>query len=196
MQGRLAHKAHGSLAFAAALLILCCRVDGVAGYSKVGVESDGELSLEELAGFGTLSGGVMEEVQRLASTGRKDAVQAIIDGTSAMAVAHRPDGEEMDDDDWDVGHARSLAVFLNGRGIDTPGPQGEPIVDDDLMVIFNAAPDTVPFDLPSALGDGWTVVVDTAGEGWLADPPAAPETLDVEGRSLVILLRSAATTTR
>ena len=108
----------------------------------------------------------------------------------------RPDGEEMDDDDWDVGHARSLAVFLNGRGIDTPGPQGEPIVDDDLMVIFNAAPDTVPFDLPSALGDGWTVVVDTAGEGWLTDPPAAPETLDVEGRSLVILLRSAATTTR
>ena len=95
MQGRLAHKAHGSLAFAAALLILCCRVDGVAGYSKVGVESDGELSLEELAGFGTLSGGVMEEVQRLASAGRKDAVQAIIDGTSAMAVAHRPDGEEM-----------------------------------------------------------------------------------------------------
>nr|WP_205712155.1 glycogen debranching protein GlgX [Euzebya rosea] len=108
----------------------------------------------------------------------------------------RPDGQEMDDDDWDVGHARSLAVFLNGRGIDTPGPQGEPIVDDDLLVIFNAAPDTVPFQLPEAIADGWTVVVDTAGEGWLADPPAAPGTLEVEGRSLVILLRPAAATTR
>ena len=92
--------AHGQRITAALLILLC--VDGVGGYSKVGIESDGEMALEDLATYGTLgpdgrfwSGGVMEEVQRLASAGRTDAVQAMIHGTSAMAVNHQPGGEEM-----------------------------------------------------------------------------------------------------
>lgn len=69
-----------------------------AAYSQVGVEveSDGELSLEELAGFGMLDGdAVMAEVQRLAGAERTDAVQALIDGTSALSVSHQPDGLEL-----------------------------------------------------------------------------------------------------
>ena len=32
----------------------------------------------------------------------------------------RPDGQQMTDDDWDVGYAKSLAVFLNGLAIADP----------------------------------------------------------------------------
>ncbi|WP_370324454.1 glycogen debranching protein GlgX [Euzebya sp.] len=106
----------------------------------------------------------------------------------------RPDGEEMDDEDWNVGHARSLAVFMNGKGIRTPGAQGEPIVDDDFLVVFNAAPDEVTFTLPSALGDSWAVQMDTARGGWIdPDDEAADEDpvteVTLEGRSMVLLTR-------
>ncbi|MDP8932417.1 MAG: glycogen debranching protein GlgX, partial [Actinomycetota bacterium] len=60
----------------------------------------------------------------------------------------RPDGSEMRDEDWEVGSAKSLGVFLNGRGIPTPGPRGERIVDDDFYVVFNASDQPLDFTLP------------------------------------------------
>ncbi|MFA9431751.1 glycogen debranching protein GlgX, partial [Egicoccus sp. AB-alg2] len=49
----------------------------------------------------------------------------------------RPDGTEMDDEDWDASYAKSLQVFLNGRGIASPDPRGQQIVDDSFLVLFN-----------------------------------------------------------
>ena len=52
------------------------------------------------------------------------------------ADGHRlvpPDGSEMTEEDWQTGFAKSLGVFLNGDGIDTPGPRGERIVDDSVL---------------------------------------------------------------
>ncbi len=98
----------------------------------------------------------------------------------------------MTDEDWNDGLARSLAVYLNGRGIATPGTQGEPILDDDLFIIVNAAPDDQPFVLPEVLGDGWQVHLDTGQGGWLHEdiPEVAPgEILDVVHRSLILLTR-------
>ncbi len=37
----------------------------------------------------------------------------------------RPDGQQMSDDDWNGGHAQSLAIFLNGRAIPDRDPVGE-----------------------------------------------------------------------
>jgi isoamylase len=105
----------------------------------------------------------------------------------------RTDGAEMDDDDWGTDHIRSLAVFLNGRGIRTPGPHGEPIIDDDVLVVFNAAPEPVDFTVPPVLGEGWALVMDTGQGGWLDDPaPTEPgQTLPAVGQSLLLLLREA-----
>ena len=100
----------------------------------------------------------------------------------------RPDGQEMDDHDWQVGHARSLAVFLNGRGLPSPDAHGERIVDDDLLVVFNAAADPVEFALPDVLPSGWQLLLDTAQGGWV-EPAWVDGPVVAEGRSTLLLLR-------
>jgi glycogen operon protein len=42
----------------------------------------------------------------------------------------RPDGQEMSDDDWQTGFAKSLGVFLNGEGLTAPDREGNRVVDD------------------------------------------------------------------
>ncbi|MEX1162906.1 MAG: glycogen debranching protein GlgX [Nitriliruptor sp.] len=75
----------------------------------------------------------------------------------------RPDGQEMDDDDWDADLARSLQVFLYGRGIASPDERGRTVVDSSFLVLFNASADPIEFQLPPARwGQRWRVRVDTA----------------------------------
>src|SRR6202021_764018 len=50
-----------------------------------------------------------------------------------------PAGEEMTDDDWAVGFAKSLTVFLNGAAITEPDPRGERIKDESFLLLFNAS---------------------------------------------------------
>src|SRR5439155_811992 len=47
----------------------------------------------------------------------------------------RPDGSPMDDEDWRVGFAKSLGVFLNGEQLDSTNPRGDPVVDDGYDVV-------------------------------------------------------------
>jgi isoamylase len=107
-----------------------------------------------------------------------------------------PDGEEMDDDDWEASFARSLVVFLNGRGIDTPDLRGEPIVDDSFLVVFNGHHDALDVTLPpDAFGQRWEVVVDTTSvhgdpspnNGNDREQLEAGQTREVVGRSLLVL---------
>jgi glycogen operon protein len=49
-----------------------------------------------------------------------------------------PEGTEMTRRNWSHDFAKSLAVFLNGKGLRSRGPSGEQIVDDSFYVIFNA----------------------------------------------------------
>jgi glycogen operon protein len=74
----------------------------------------------------------------------------------------RPDGEEMHENDWNAVFAKSLGVFLNGKGIPSRDPFGRRIVDDSFYVIFHCGPDPLDFTLPRALGDGrWRHVLDS-----------------------------------
>jgi isoamylase len=75
-------------------------------------------------------------------------------------------GQEMSEEDWSAGFAKSLGVFLNGRAIPTPDERGERIVDESFYVIFNAQHDALPFRLPEARwGTSWVTVFDTAENG-------------------------------
>ena len=49
-----------------------------------------------------------------------------------------PDGEEMADQHWQEGFAKSLLLFLNGRAIHSRTRRGEAIVDDSFALLFNA----------------------------------------------------------
>jgi glycogen operon protein len=74
----------------------------------------------------------------------------------------KADGEQMTDEDWGTGFARSVGVFLNGKAIPTPDHRGEPIVDDSFYLLFNAHYEPMPFKLPTCpWGDAWEKVIDT-----------------------------------
>ncbi len=63
-----------------------------------------------------------------------------------------PAGTQMSDEQWRDGFARSLAVFLSGRGLDERDERGRTIVDTDFLVLVNAHYETVEFKLPRAAG--------------------------------------------
>ncbi|MXW75072.1 MAG: glycogen debranching protein GlgX [Acidimicrobiaceae bacterium] len=76
-----------------------------------------------------------------------------------------PDGTEMTHDDWRTGHARSVAVFLNGEAITAVGSRGQRIVDDSFLMLFNASSEPSNFTLSSRLGSWeWDVEFDTADD--------------------------------
>jgi glycogen operon protein len=94
----------------------------------------------------------------------------------------------MSDNDWNLGYARSLSVFLNGKAIPTPGPQGERVEDDSFLLMFNAHTAPVTFTIPEDLDDfHWQVVLDTARSMTCADLIAPGDAWQVEGWSVVLL---------
>jgi isoamylase len=100
----------------------------------------------------------------------------------------RPDGQQMSDDDWNTGYAKSVGVFLNGRSVATPGPRGERVVDDTFLLLFNAHYETLPWEIPDQQwASQWNVEIDTANPGRPADVVKAGEAVDVDARSLVLL---------
>jgi len=81
-------------------------------------------------------------------------------GDGAELTWWRPDGELMSDDDWSNGFARSLALLWHGDAIREVDERGEPIVDDDFLVLLNAHDAPVTFELPPTMGT-WSVVIST-----------------------------------
>ncbi|GAA4298731.1 glycogen debranching protein GlgX [Nibribacter koreensis] len=102
-----------------------------------------------------------------------------------------PNGTDMGDEHWDEEHAKSLAIYLNGRGVHTRGPKGEIVIDDSFYVIFNAYHDSIDFTLPpEKYGSHWAVAVDTFRD--LVEPKDpviynAGDSFHVEGRSVLVL---------
>jgi isoamylase len=117
----------------------------------------------------------------------------------------RPDGQEMEDHDWNAAHTREVGVFLNGAAIMLPDQRGRRVRDDTFLVLMNGSPDPIDWRLPDArYGEGWVVAVDSStglvegvedGDRASADtggaPFAAGESVPLEARSLIVLRRSA-----
>src|SRR5580693_3360817 len=104
-----------------------------------------------------------------------------------------PAGEEMTDDDWAVGVAEALIVFLNGDAITEPDPRGDRIRDDSFLLLFNASELDLEFTVPpQRYGDQWVKVLDTAlPMSALADAPAAKpgDAVAIPSRSMQVLGR-------
>ncbi len=105
----------------------------------------------------------------------------------------RPDGVEMTDQDWEVGYAKSLAVFLNGESIPIPDQGGRKVVDDSFMILFNAHFEAIEFVLPDqTYGQAWSAVLDTAEPDHKDDiRHVAGSSVEVEARSLQVFCRTA-----
>ncbi len=107
----------------------------------------------------------------------------------------RPDGEQMSDEDWGAGFAKSLGVFLNGDEISGVDAAGRRVLDESFYLIFNAHWEPVEFAMPpERWGQSWSRVLDTrngaapAEDDW---PRAAGTKLNIEARSLVVMRRVA-----
>jgi len=101
-----------------------------------------------------------------------------------------PEGTEMSEENWKQDFAKSLAVFLNGKGLRSVGPKGEDVHDDSFYIIFNAYHDNLNYVLPpEKFGDTWIKVLDTS-ENTIDEHGtsySAGDTVEVKGRSVVIL---------
>ncbi|MGJ7491737.1 glycogen debranching protein GlgX [Variovorax sp. ZT4R33] len=135
--------------------------------------------------------------RRHPSFGRRSFFRgASIDGgTGKDLVWFRPDGQEMSPGDWDDGNARCIAMFMSGRGIADVGRRGEPLQDDDFLLLFNAHHEDIEFTLPADSGAAWRVRVDTATDVLPPDDaaPLTEPTLQVHCRALVLLARETRT---
>ena len=99
----------------------------------------------------------------------------------------------MSDDDWEIGFAKSVGVFLNGSSIMTPDARGERILDDNLYLVFNAHHEPLTFVLPPAeFGESWDLELDSSTPMRAEDPAPvkAGGDLDVAARSVMVLRRA------
>ena len=101
---------------------------------------------------------------------------------------YNTDGSPMSDDAWSRGYAKSLAVYLNGKGIKTTDAQGQRVMDDSFLVLFNAHSEPVRFTMPDDLADmRWEIVLYSATGLAPELPVESPESGDVDSWSVVVL---------
>ena len=108
-------------------------------------------------------------------------------------VWFKPDGTEMTEQEWRHDFARCLGVYLSGAGRSESDARGQPVHDDDFLLLFNAHHEAVPFAVPAPGGETrWLAMLDTAPEDGLpAHGVFMPgETYPLEGRSLALLLHA------
>jgi len=98
-----------------------------------------------------------------------------------------PDGTEVSN--WFDPSRPTIAMYLDGDGIRTRGPRGEPISDASFLVVLHTGPADTGFVLPPApWASAYDVLLDTADEEPVGRAPLAPgDRLPLVGRSLVLL---------
>ncbi len=99
-----------------------------------------------------------------------------------------PEGVEMTEEHWKNDFAKSLAIYLNGRGIHPVNSKGEQIRDDSFYIIFNAHYEALDYKLPpTKYGKQWNTLLDTSKsdvDGKTHQPEAV---INIEARSIVLL---------
>jgi glycogen operon protein len=91
-----------------------------------------------------------------------------------------PEGREMVEEDWKLPFARCLGMLMIGERLAERDPRGNPMLDDDLLLLMNAHAEQIDFQLPEGR---WALVLDTGGGG---APPGRAYPL--QGRSLALLV--------
>ncbi|MGK2948843.1 MAG: glycogen debranching protein GlgX [Acidimicrobiales bacterium] len=98
----------------------------------------------------------------------------------------KPDGTEMTDDDWEVGHSRSVGLFINGESITHKDPRGQSVVDDSFLLLLSAYHEPIEWTLPAEWGSNWEVVLDTSGSH--EEDTAVGDAITVGPRSTIVLI--------
>jgi isoamylase len=102
----------------------------------------------------------------------------------------RPDGRSMTNKDWDVWHARTLGVFMNGRAIPSRDERGNSVADDSFMLLFNAHHESIDWLIPRSYGQAWSLVLDTANLRPEAEPRPVTRRVTTQARSVMMFRTS------
>ena len=103
----------------------------------------------------------------------------------------QPDGNEMTDEHWNTGFAKSLGIFLYGDGLHSIGQDNKPLKDDSFFLIFNAHFGPLDFKLPNEqYGQKWIKCWDTSGHAAERKKNYAPGDTVKAGERCVILLQA------
>jgi isoamylase len=74
----------------------------------------------------------------------------------------RPDGQEMTDKDWNAGWIKCISLYLDGESTDEFDQDGNLVIDDTLLLIFNYSIESITFFLPLAKPEEkWELILDT-----------------------------------
>ncbi|MCC6416844.1 MAG: glycogen debranching protein GlgX [Gemmataceae bacterium] len=102
----------------------------------------------------------------------------------------RPDGQEMSEAEWQDGGIRAVGVYLAGQAADITDDNGQPIVGESIMLLFNTSDRALTFTFPQVNHGGtWRVALDTMHPD---QPDGRPPRFDgkryrVGPRSVVVL---------
>ncbi len=103
----------------------------------------------------------------------------------------RAEGQEMTEADWHNPNIRAIGLRLDGHAIREVDERGNPIIDDTLLIIFNAYSEPLPFVLPDYVSGGqWELLIDTRDVKVSTNPQIhikGSEPYIMEGRSVVLL---------
>ena len=80
-------------------------------------------------------------------------------------------------------------MFLNGEAITDRDRRGQRVTDDSFLLLFNAHHEPIDWTLPKQWGDSWQTVLETTGPEREGEIFESGRTLQVAGRSLVVLQR-------
>ncbi len=104
-----------------------------------------------------------------------------------------PTGEKMTTEEWD-GEEHAFGLFLNGEAIPNLTAQGEQIVDDSFILLFNACAQNVDFTMPERYKTmRWSLELSTMAPGALPGSTTwdAEEPITLIHRSMLVLRRVA-----
>lgn len=103
----------------------------------------------------------------------------------------RPDGQEMNGEDWSNPEARCFGLRLAGNAMDEVDENGNPLVDDTLLIILNSHHEPVDFTLPADQGvqPEWELLLNTreVTGSRKQQPLPGGKPFQVESRSLAML---------
>ena len=93
----------------------------------------------------------------------------------------------MSDEEWAVGFAKSIGVFLNGDAIPSRDERGQRIVDDSFYLLFNAHHEPLDFMLPD---DKWGKRAELLLDTYALDGPEDEKTIFEAGKTVTVQARS------
>src|SRR5690606_6904575 len=100
-----------------------------------------------------------------------------------------PNSSEVTDEHWAEYHAKSIGIYLNGKGLKLIGSKGEKIVDGTFYLVFDAHHDALEFTLPpEKYAPDWVKTLDTAEDMVNEDTETFKplQKIEVQGHSIIV----------